>query len=89
MSYQATERFFRVATELVVEACLKSGRVPPPSVTGDKTKVAAKQLSYPIVDVYVKLLLVLVIVLLIRLWWMAFIGASFCYRERLLSGSLL
>lgn len=62
-----------MATELVVEACLKSGRVPPPSVTGDKNKVAAKvaakQLSYPIVDVYVKLLLVLVS--LVFQWWLA------------------
>lgn len=56
---QATERFLRVATDLVVEACLKSGRAPAPPVD-DKTKNSSKQLNYTVVDPYSKLLLVLV-----------------------------
>lgn len=59
---QATERFLRVATDLVVEACLKSGRAPPAGGAGgeEKNKVPAKQLSYSVVDAYVKLVLMLV-----------------------------
>lgn len=59
---QATERFLRVATDLVVEACLKSGRAPPGGGPGgeEKNKVPAKPLSYAVVDAYVKLVLMLV-----------------------------
>ena len=51
-----------MATDLVVEACLKSGRAPPAGVAGgeEKNKVPAKQLSYSVVDAYVKLVLMLV-----------------------------
>lgn len=56
---QATERFLRVATDLVVEACLKSGRAPAPPVD-DKTKNSARQLNYTVVDPYSKLLVILV-----------------------------
>lgn len=59
---QTTERFLRVATDLVVEACLKSGRAPPAGGAGgeEKNKAPAKQLSYAVVDAYVKLVLMLV-----------------------------
>lgn len=57
---QSTDRFFRVATELVVEACLKSSRAPTANAD-DKSKASnTPQLSYAVVDAYVKLLLVLV-----------------------------
>lgn len=51
-----------MATDLVVEACLKSGRAPPGGGAAgeEKNKGAAKQLSYAVVDAYVKLALVLV-----------------------------
>lgn len=51
-----------MATDLVVEACLKSGRAPPAGGAGgeEKNKVPAKQLSYAVVDAYVKLVLMLV-----------------------------
>lgn len=55
------ERFLRVATDLVVEVCLKSGR--PPAGGGGGGAAAEdkpKQLSYVVVDAYAKLLLVVV-----------------------------
>lgn len=46
-----------MATDVVVEACLKSPRAPAASPADDKKP---KQLSYVVVDAYAKLLLVLV-----------------------------
>ena len=59
---QSTERFLRMATDMVVEACLKSPRVQAAGAAGaaaaDDKK--PKQLSYVVVDAYAKLLLVVV-----------------------------
>ena len=53
-----------MATDLVVEACLKSGRAPAaaPNAAGGAAAEGnkAKQLSYVVVDAYAKLLLVVV-----------------------------
>lgn len=50
----------RVATELVVEACLKSSRPQPAPAQGEEKSKGVKHLSYAVVDAYVKLLVVLV-----------------------------
>lgn len=61
---EAMMRFYRVATEIVVEACIKTGRpAVMPAGTGPDEKVKntnTPQLSYAVVDGYVKLLLVLI-----------------------------
>ncbi|CAM9654454.1 unnamed protein product, partial [Ectocarpus sp. 4 AP-2014] len=59
---ESTERFFRVATDLVVDACVKTGRAPSVTLAmGSAPEDKAKQLSYVVVDAYVKLLLVVVL----------------------------
>jgi CCR4-NOT transcription complex subunit 1 len=64
---EATERFFRVATEVVIEACLKNAR--PPAQQPDQEeqsenalliKSARSIISYVVVDAYVKLLVLLI-----------------------------
>ncbi|CAN0424440.1 unnamed protein product, partial [Hapterophycus canaliculatus] len=64
---QSTERFLRVATDMVVDACLKTGRAPAAAAAaaassggGAGAEGKAKQLSYVLIDAYVKLLVVVV-----------------------------
>ncbi|CAM9685241.1 unnamed protein product [Ectocarpus sp. 6 AP-2014] len=58
---ESTERFFRVATDLVVDACVKTGRAPSVTLAmGSSPEDKAKQLSYVVVDAYVKLLVVVI-----------------------------
>lgn len=64
---EATERFFRVATELVVEACFKSARLSAAASEGGEDTEATPgggprppALSYTVVDAYAKLLVLLV-----------------------------
>jgi len=63
---EATERFFRVATEIVIESCIKSGRPSAPLQEKDKDdrdaliKSGRPILSFQAVDAYGKLLVLLV-----------------------------
>ncbi|CAM9338037.1 unnamed protein product [Scytosiphon promiscuus] len=58
---ESTERFLRVATDMVVDACLKTGRAPAAAPAGGAaTESKPKQLSYVLIDAYVKLLVVVI-----------------------------
>ena len=57
---EAADRFFRIATELCVEACLKSAQQPPVQQEGSAAVTTAASLTFTVIDALSKLFLLLV-----------------------------